>query len=464
MSHLGWDIVPEENERKYLVQSAGWRKQAPRGEHYRQGYLSTDPERSVRIRAGNKNALLTIKGGTSDKNSLSRAEFEYPIPLEDAEHMLDHLCRQPLIEKTRFRIPQDGHVWEVDQFEHQNQGLVLAEIEMPNGAGPKHLPKWVGEEVSQDTRYANANLVEHPYSEWGGRSRKPEAKYHWKTKESIPEGFRRIVSEELQLAVWQLSESGGSLDEAVHEARKSVKKIRSAVRLVQSVLAEEYDKENAVLRQAGRKLSPLRDAQALIEICDELDDRSAASARDGLVKRKSELERDFKRRRLGGQVLKSFREVGARLEKWPLQKLNLQAISSGFVRTIRRNRKAFENAYAGSDPESFHEWRKRAKDLRYHLALLSNVWPEVMDGYENSAKDLEHKLGDDHNLLVLRDTILESPHDFGGEKDIRAFLKIVEDRQQQLRAEAKSLGTRLYSEKPKRWRRRLELCWDVWKH
>ena len=286
------------------------------------------------------------------------------------------------------------------------------------------------------------------------------AKYHWTAHESISEGLQRIAGEQLQLAILELGTNGkltnnkGSLDKAVHEARKSVKKIRSALRLVRGVLGKEYDKANGVLRDAGRQLSPLRDSQALIEIFDELNgkyreelgDRSLISVRDGLVARKKKLHRSFQRQRVSGKVVKSLRELGKGIEKWDLDKTDFGAISNAFATTIRQNRKACHRAYADALPEGFHEWRKRVKDLRYHLALLHHAWPPVLDAYAQAAKDLEHRLGDDHNLVVLRDTVLKSPDDFGKE-DISALLQIVDHHQQQLRAEAKSLAIPLYSEK-----------------
>ena len=301
--------------------------------------------------------------------------------------------------------------------------------------------------------------------------KEPEAKYHWKDGEGISEGLQRIVAEELELALWHLSARAGSLDHAVHEARKSLKRIRSALRLVQEILGQQYGEVNTVLRDAGLKLSPVRDSQALIEVFDELNgkhreklgDRSVVSVRDGLVARKEKLSSDFLRKRVRSSVLKSLREVAAHVKKWHLEDVDSGIVSKGFARTIQRNRKACEEAYAGSHPEGFHEWRKRAKDLRYHLGLVSKAWPVVLNGYENAAKELESKLGDDHNLVVLRNTIMEKPGNFGEEQDISAFLKIVDHHQQKLRSDSKSLATRLYSEKPRDWRRRLDLCWSVWK-
>lgn len=150
-----------ERERKFLVVSDGWKAGAV-GTRYRQGYLSFQP--AVRVRIAGDQGYLTIKGPLQ---GMSRPEFEYPIPLEDALLLLETLCHKPLIEKTRYRVPYGGHTWEVDVFEGENRGLVVAELELPSEQPPARWPDWVGEEVSDDPRYANASLVQHPYSEWG---------------------------------------------------------------------------------------------------------------------------------------------------------------------------------------------------------------------------------------------------------------------------------------------------------
>jgi CHAD domain-containing protein len=282
----------------------------------------------------------------------------------------------------------------------------------------------------------------------------------------VAEGLKRIVADQLQLAIWELSADQGPTDHAVHEARKCLKKLRSAMRLFQNILGKEYEQGNVALRDAGRKLSPLRDSQALIEMFDELNDkyrddlgdRSLVSIRDGLVKRKKSLAREFQQKRTRGAVLKSLRTFARRADKWNVNEAGLVALSKGFARTIRWNQQACQTAYAESRSESFHEWRKRAKDLRYHLNLVSKAWPEVLDGYEAAAKDLESKLGDDHNLVVMRDTILEKPDTFGKEEDITAFLKVVYDHQKNFGPTAESSPIASIP-KTKVWRRRLELCW-----
>ena len=150
-----------EIERKFLVSGDAW--QEGTGTVYRQGYLSVVKERTVRVRVAGDAAYLTIKGVTENT---SRAEYEYPVPVADAEEMLDNLCLRPLIEKRRHRIEYRGMTWEVDEFFGDNEGLILAEIELEDPEQPFDRPSWIGAEVSDDPRYYNANLVENPYTRW----------------------------------------------------------------------------------------------------------------------------------------------------------------------------------------------------------------------------------------------------------------------------------------------------------
>jgi CYTH domain-containing protein len=151
-----------EIERKFLVIGDEWRSHAV-GKRYRQGYIPTDGATTVRVRTVGDQAFLTIKSPTQ---GLSRSEFEYPIPLADAETMLDTLCRRPLIEKTRFVLLDGELTWEIDEFYGDNQGLILAEVELQSEDQPINLPPWVGREVSHDARYFNSNLSRHPMSQW----------------------------------------------------------------------------------------------------------------------------------------------------------------------------------------------------------------------------------------------------------------------------------------------------------
>lgn len=151
-----------EIERKFLVNGTEW-KRGLSGTAYRQGYLTSDPERTVRVRLAGELGYLTIKGAST---GASRQEFEYPIPGADALELLERLCRKPLIAKIRYRVPHAGMVWDVDEFSGDNAGLVLAEIELEHEDQVVELPSWVGQEVTGDSRYYNAYLAEHPLATW----------------------------------------------------------------------------------------------------------------------------------------------------------------------------------------------------------------------------------------------------------------------------------------------------------
>lgn len=152
-----------EIERKFLLKPGAWQPDGP-GTPFRQGYLCASPRRSVRIRIAGTQAFLTIKGPTE---GAARAEYEYPIPVADAEEMLATLSNGPVIEKMRYLVEHAGFWWEVDVFAGENAGLVLAEVELVSADQDVPLPGWVGQEVTHDARYYNANLRLFPYQSWG---------------------------------------------------------------------------------------------------------------------------------------------------------------------------------------------------------------------------------------------------------------------------------------------------------
>jgi len=160
----------QEIERKFLVKKEKWQPEGE-GVPYRQGYLSTEKAHTVRVRKAGDKGFLTIKGMTE---GITRLEFEYGIPVKDADLMLNTLCEGPLIEKYRHRVNYQGMVWEVDVFMGENEGLILAEVELENETQEIAFPEWAGPEVSADTRYYNANLAKHPFKDWrdNGNGRK----------------------------------------------------------------------------------------------------------------------------------------------------------------------------------------------------------------------------------------------------------------------------------------------------
>ena len=154
--------MAQEIERKFRVANDDWRAMASSSSSLKQGYLSSSAEATVRVRLEDNLGTLTIKSKTK---GITRNEFEYAIPAQEAKGLL-MFCSGPLIEKTRYRIPQENHTWEIDVFEGDNDGLIIAEIELTSDEDYFAKPQWLGEEVSGDSRYYNSNLATHPYVNW----------------------------------------------------------------------------------------------------------------------------------------------------------------------------------------------------------------------------------------------------------------------------------------------------------
>ncbi len=154
--------MPKEIERKFLVAGDAWRALA-QGTLYRQGYLNSAKERTVRVRTVGGKGFLTVKGITV---GATRVEYEYEIPRDQADAMLDGLCEKPIIEKKRYKIAHGGLHWEVDEFFGDNAGLIVAEVELSSEDQAFEKPAWIAEEVTADPRYFNSNLISHPYSAW----------------------------------------------------------------------------------------------------------------------------------------------------------------------------------------------------------------------------------------------------------------------------------------------------------
>jgi len=152
-----------EIERKFTVTNDSWRDNVRKTRHYRQGYFGGGGKASFRIRVDGERASLNIKSATL---GVQRSEYEYEVPLIEANELLDQLCERPIIEKTRHFVDFGGNTWEIDVFEGDNDGLIVAEIELNSTDQVFALPPWAGAEVSHDARYYNVNLVKHPYKLW----------------------------------------------------------------------------------------------------------------------------------------------------------------------------------------------------------------------------------------------------------------------------------------------------------
>jgi len=289
--------------------------------------------------------------------------------------------------------------------------------------------------------------------------------YHLKPSEPVPAGVRRIVREEIASAARQLSGKGDAdRDEAIHEARKSMKKIRGALRLMRPELDAIYPGENAWFREVGLRLSEFRDAGAMLETFHalleeyraDLGRRKLASIRRGLVARKQQHGNlDEVLRPLAAALRLSARRVPT----WPLGVDGFAALAPGLESAFRKGRRALDRVRKSPTPENYHRWRKRVKDHWYHVRLLEKFWNASTEAYEKSLKDLETWLGDDHNLVVLEQTVLAEPR-FANAPDIALFLELSARYHKQLRGNALKVGKHIYGEKPRQLRARLERLWE----
>ncbi|MEI6352900.1 MAG: CYTH domain-containing protein [Candidatus Nomurabacteria bacterium] len=155
-----------EIERKFLLKNNNWKKFTTKETLYTQGYLNNDKNKTIRVRTSSDKAFLTIKGG--NKNSFSHSEFEYEIPLNDGKIFLSEFCDNKIISKTRYIVPikNSEQKWEIDIFHEENEGLIIAEIELKSEDENFEKPEWLGEEVTYDSRYKNAKLIENPFKNW----------------------------------------------------------------------------------------------------------------------------------------------------------------------------------------------------------------------------------------------------------------------------------------------------------
>lgn len=284
----------------------------------------------------------------------------------------------------------------------------------------------------------------------------------------MAEGVKRIAREQLEGAVESLK-GKSKRDERVHNARKHLKKVRALLRLVKAELGDVYVLENTQLREAGRALSDLRDRAAVIQTFDELLEKhgsdsgqgSLDSIRRGLLLHKSRFERKAHVNDVLTKIAESLGDIASRAEKWPLSKDGCAAIAPGLERAFRRARNAMRRARKHPRSDTYHAWRKRAKDHWYHVRLLEDVWNEAMAKSEKNLKQLEDWLGIDHNLVVLRDEVRAEPDFFGPPEKIQTLLRLIAVREKELRENALTMGERIYRESSDQFRRRAERLWQL---
>jgi CHAD domain-containing protein len=282
-------------------------------------------------------------------------------------------------------------------------------------------------------------------------------KYRLEPEERVPEGVARVAYGRIDHALDELrGQTDSSPEEAVHSARKDMKKLRALLRLVRAEIGDEtYRSESAAFRDAGRELAGLRDADVMIGTLESLGlpPEEVGPLRQGLEAHKIRTAAGGRAQAAAGaiEMLTAARE---RVPDWPLETDGFGAFEDGLRRIYRQGRRNMRTARKDPTAEHLHEWRKRTKDLWYHLALLEEAWPPVMSTLADEAHELSDRLGDDHDLAVL----LAWANEHGNAEPIEAG---VNERRQRLQGEAFAYGARLYADKPGAFVRRIESWWQA---
>jgi hypothetical protein len=265
----------------------------------------------------------------------------------------------------------------------------------------------------------------------------------------------RAARDQIEGAIRDIHRGRDDIHEAVHDVRRRCKLIRGLIRLMRPAFPE-YRSENAWFRDLSRSLSASRDATASIECLDALDERFAGLIQPGLfgpVRRSLEQRRTaiIDSVRLGDRLIEARHSLYAahwRAGDWSLEAEGFDAVAGGLRKTYGRARNRMLEARDQAADELLHEWRKRVKYHRYHMKLLHDIWPAMVEAREKECHRLTDYLGDDHDLVVLRDTLLREPDRFGDPQTLRYLLGLIRWRRAELQAAAMPLGMRLFAETP----------------
>jgi len=296
--------------------------------------------------------------------------------------------------------------------------------------------------------------------------------FRLRKSESASAGARRVAQEEIEKALELLEAKRTDPAETVHELRKHFKKVRAALRLVRDEVGPEvYERDNLAVRDLGRRLSAARDAAVRVTALDRLREVSEkdvpgeemAAVRRKLVRRQKEAVRRLQKGPAFPEMAAELQDIRRRVQAWPLTKTGFACLEPGLRRVYGQGRKGHAVSYQEGTDEAFHEWRKRAKDLRYHIDMLSPAWPAVLEDVEKTLHDLTDCLGDDHDFADLRRSLTASRRLLPPNAAGTMVIELIDRRRSDLQAKARPIGARIYSEKPKRFTARLGSYWDAWR-
>jgi len=290
--------------------------------------------------------------------------------------------------------------------------------------------------------------------------------------EAVGPGIRRVIAGQVDDAIGQLrGETGAEPADAIHEARKDVKKIRSALRLVRDAIGDDvWRRENDHYRDVARQLGSFRDSEILVEALDGLAERFGSTAEGRSESLRRRLEEENRTAHDDGSVERAMAGAAAelaagrsRIGGLPLEGDGWKLLSPGLHRSYRRGRKRLLAVEEEASVTNLHELRKRVKDLWYQLRLIRDADRELIGSLADHAHDLSDHLGDDHDLALLREQVQRRRDAFASPVDQRHLIEEIDQRRGELQFAAISLGDRIYAEKPKRFAKRLERRWDAWR-
>jgi CHAD domain-containing protein len=293
-------------------------------------------------------------------------------------------------------------------------------------------------------------------------------RYCFKRRERISEGLDRIARDQLDGALKDLR--GRKPEEGVYQARKRLKKLRAVLRLARPGLDPAvFDRENTTLRDVARQLSVVRDADVLVEVIEGLRPHNGRDAAFRRVVSSARIHRRSVRREFfnGGAALNAIRDSmsasKSRLADWAGDDVTSKDVLKGLRRSYSRARQSFESARRSRDDTRWHEWRKRTKDFWYHLRLFERVWPPVLGATISRCRELADRLGEDHDLVVIRHRLTELAPEGKAGREANRLRSLIAHRHDTLRAEAREAGARLFGEKPGAFMRRVDACWRAWR-
>jgi CHAD domain-containing protein len=295
--------------------------------------------------------------------------------------------------------------------------------------------------------------------------------YRLDSVEDVSADLRRCAREQLEQAVHRL-ESGAAENPvgALHDARKALKKTRSILRLSRSGMKPgQRRRENARLRSVAHQLGRAREADALLDALQTIDDRYAGqlpeatimAVRQRLTHERDQARAELQESDIPARAADELRAAGARVDEWRLRESGWATLSRGLEREYRRGRRAMKRARQAPTPERMHAWRKRSKDLWYHVRLLQPLAPGTLGGQAKDAHRLADQLGDLHDLVLLEAAVRRVQADLPADTD--ALIAVVEHRGEQLATAALQLGARVYAEPPSAFTRRLHAYWRAWR-